>query len=154
MESVVSGTHARPDRIWTGYLKNNRVFCCCFYCGSYTVLLPAYCHRSIPNCWNCRPPIIPLLLVFTGTKSTQMQGSILDYQFKYACHHFRLNQLEPTCIMILKLPMVKRESLLLLHLMLNFMCEELTVPYQTLIKNLKLVPLFKTNTCSNIYIIS
>ena len=36
-------------RIWTGYLKTNMVFCCCFYCRSYTVLLPAYCHRSIPN---------------------------------------------------------------------------------------------------------
>lgn len=49
--------HPRPYRIWTGYLKTNMVFCCCFYCRSYTVLLSAYCHRSIPNWWNCRPPI-------------------------------------------------------------------------------------------------
>ena len=47
--------------IWTCYLKTNIVFCCCFYRRSYTVLLPAYRHRSIPNWWNCGPPTHPSL---------------------------------------------------------------------------------------------
>jgi len=41
-------------------LKTNIVLLLLFfliYCRSYTVLPPAYCHHSIPDWWNCGPPI-------------------------------------------------------------------------------------------------
>ena len=43
----------------------------------------------------------------------------------------------------LKTPMVKRESLLLFHLMLNYMYKEHAVLYQTLIRNFKFLGFFK-----------